>query len=224
MSGQFNETDLANVWQPLKPFVYSTIEKGGHNDYMPTIKIGVQNKNSEYCLIMADALMRSQGMETKLTALFDFMEASHGLTKGADGKWIGTPNTDGIDTIQFDSTVKVGKTGVMDINDKKIKDGANKGTPVQPYTYKEIMDMFNSLAGKVNGDYNDMWVHKIPFDDYAIQQETPTHFLEHEQQQGSQDRILIWADMPDVDSNGKANMITVNRKPMTVAEAKKQYF
>ena len=224
MSGEFNELDLANVWQPLKPFVYSTIEKDGHNDFMPVIKIGVQNKNSEYCLIMADALMRSQGMETKLTALFDFMEASHGLTKGVDGKWTGTPNTDGIDTIQFDSTVKVGKTGVMDINDKKIKDGANKGTPVQPYTYKEIMDMFNSLAGKVNGDYNDMWVHKIPFDDYAIQQETPTHFLEHEQQQGSQDRILIWADMPDVDSNGKANMITVNLKPMTVAEAKKQYF
>ena len=224
MSGQFNELDLANVWQPLKPFVYSTIEKDGHNDYMPTIKIGVQNKNSEYCLIMADALMRSQGMQTKLTALFDFMEASHGLVKGADGKWTGTPNINGIDTIQFDSTVKVGKTGVMDINDKKVKEGANKGTPVQPYTYKEIMDMFNSLAGKVGNDYNDMWVHTIPFDDYAIQQETPTHFLEHEQQQGSQDRILIWADMPDVDENGKTNMITVNGKPMTVAEAKSKYF
>lgn len=220
MSGEFNEQDLANVWQPLKPFVYSTIEKDGHNDFMPVIKIGVQNKNSEYCLIMADALMRSQGMETKLTALFDFMEASHGLTKGADGKWTGTPNTDGIDTIQFDSTVKVGKTGVVDINDKKDKNH----NPIKAYTYKEIMDLFNKVGTKTDGKYNDMWVHEIPFDDYAIQQETPTHFLEHEQQQGSQDRILIWADMPDVDSNGKANMITVNDKPMTVAEAKKQYF
>ena len=106
LKGDFNIGDLDSAMQVIKPFVYSQISQDGHNPYIPNLKMGVQNKNSEFTLVIADALMRGQGIDNKLSALYDIMEESQGLVKDKNGNWSGTPNGKGIDTIQFESTVK----------------------------------------------------------------------------------------------------------------------
>jgi len=42
--------------QPLKPFVYSNTEKQSVGR-LSTLKVGMQNKNSEYLLLMMDAIL-----------------------------------------------------------------------------------------------------------------------------------------------------------------------
>lgn len=75
-SGNFHVNDLGVVWQPFKPFVYSQIRKSSGAETMSEIKVPVQNKNSEYLIILADALMRGGNKTNKLTTIFDFMENS----------------------------------------------------------------------------------------------------------------------------------------------------
>ncbi len=216
LKGDFTLKDLNGKWQPLKPFLYSQIEKDGHNPYLPKLKVGVQNKDSEYLLVMADALMRGQGVQSKLTALFDVMEESQGM-KIVGNTLQGEANTKGIDTIQFESTVKTGLMGALDINN---------------LSYDEIKELFKKKMYNADGSYNMDNVHELPFEDYSLQQEIPKHF-QGEQQQGSQDRALVVADMPDMDEAGNVNKVVIYEedeygrrvaKEITVAEAKKNYY
>lgn len=219
LRGEFSDEDLTVAWQPLKPFVYTQIQKNGHSDFMPKLKVGVQNKNSEYLLIIADALMRSQGIDSRLSAIYDAMEESQGLKKDANGKWSGTPNMRGIDTIQFESTVKAGLTGVIDINH------LNK---------EQILDVFRKAAAvDAQGNYNPDYVHELPFEDYSLQQEVPAHFRDHTQGHGSQDRILTITDMPNTNAAGEVNYVTVYEENnsgkrvanrISVEEAKQRYY
>lgn len=191
-SGNFNVNDLGVVWQPLKPFVYSQISKSTGVSKMSEIKVPIQNKNSEYMLLMADALMRGANKNSTLRAIFDFMEDSH-KEVDENGKPIeGTYRQDGIDTVQFESAVKSGLMGVIDINNK---------------SYKEIKKILESKAYYSNNKqaskdnkmdrYNDQFVHTIPFSDYGIQQEVPAHLVDHMQAMGSQIRILSISDISD---------------------------
>jgi len=68
-------------------------------------KTPLQDKNSEYLIILAEALARGSGKRSKLVAICDFMEKT---AKFGDGK-------QGIDTVHFASVNKVGKSGVIDI-------------------------------------------------------------------------------------------------------------
>lgn len=198
LSGDFSAEDLDVLWQPLKPFVYSQIEKKGYNPYMPTLKMSVQQKNSEYCLILADALMRSVGEQSTLTAIFDFMEESHK-----------TNPEKGIDTIMFNSAVKTGLMGVIDINDSNLSHDA-------------VVNYLKDMSGMNQGEYDDRYVHTIPFEDYSIQQYNPAHF-EGEQQMGSQNRVLVFADMPN-EIDGVEQKIVVDGKEVSVKQAKINYF
>lgn len=198
LSGDFTAEDLDVMWQPLKPFVYSQIEKRGFNPYMPTLKMGVQQKNSEYCIILADALMRSAGVDSKLTAIFDFMEESHKQNP-----------MKGIDTIMFNSAVKTGLMGTLDINDPNLSHDA-------------VVNYLKDMSGMNQGEYDDRYVHTIPFEDYSIQQYNPAHF-EGEQQMGSQNRVLVFADMPN-EIDGKEQRIVVDGKEVSVKDAKIAYF
>lgn len=198
--GDFNVNDLGIVWQPLKPFVYSQIRKPGGSDALSELKVPVQNKNSEYLLLLADALMRGGKKQSKLAAIFDFMEES--AYDGRETKFNpktntyevikeGTYNGKGIDTVQFESSVKSGKSGVVNIN--KVE------------SYEEIKSILNE-ATYINSDrtassdnnndrYNVNYIHTIPFEDYGIQQEVPAHLEDHEQLMGSQMRILSISDI-----------------------------
>ena len=201
LEADYDNSDLSIVWQPLKPFGYSQIGINGYNETMPKIKMGVQNKNSEYLLLKADAILRAGGIKSKLTAMFDIMEES---AKRFPGR--------GIDAIQFESTVKTGKRGVIDINSLDY-DGVKKAFSDRMY---------------INGQYNTDYVQEYPFEDYGIQQEVPAHF-KSAQQHGSQVRILVAADFANTDSNGNPNYIKVKNdkgqyEDVTVEQAKQTYF
>ena len=207
IKGDFSVDDLSVLWQPLKPFVYSQIGKTNNTDlYMPKIKMGVQNKNSEFVLIIADALTRAAGIKgSPLSAIYDVMEESARRNYGK-----------GIDTIQFESAVKTGLTGAIDINGLDYSG------------VKNTLEGAIYLDGDVSKDYNEAYVHALPFEDYAIQQENPSHFT-GSQQQGSQDRILTLTDISNVSASGQENTVTVNfgdNKPetITVREAKDKYY
>ena len=210
--------DILDVlWQPLKPFVYTQIEKPGYNSILSTIKVPVQNKNSEYVLIMADALMRRAGIPNKLMAIYDFMEESQHNEAGE-------LNGVGIDTIQFMSAVNSGCLGVLDLNDIRDKNGNVTHYKTEEEIKQELGKAYTiSESGEV--EYNIDYVHEIPFEDYIIQQNVPSHFASHEQAHGSQDRILTFADIADIDpKTGETNYLEIDGKKVSVKEAKANYF
>ena len=174
-SGNWKGEDLDVVWQPLKPFVYSQIRKNTGANTMKEIKVSVQNKNSEYLLLMADALLRGDQSKNKLLAIYDFMEES----AYTNGKY----NARGIDTIQFDTAVKAGLMGVIDINN-----------------IDNVEDIKQALKNAVYSDdtmsgYDNEFVHEIPYEDYSIQQEVPAHLMDNQQLFGTQLRILSISDI-----------------------------
>lgn len=185
IKGDYTFTDLKSAFQPLKPFVYTQIEHntGVEDGGLPSVKMGVQNKNSEYLLIMANAITQNEdtGMPNYLRAIYQVMEDSHKGIIDEKGELI--PRVDGIDTVQFESTVKTGKTGLIDITEAESTDEA-----------VELLE--NALyEDKDNHQYNTTYVQELNFEDYCIQQEVPEHFKDHEQQQGSQIRMIVPSDL-----------------------------
>ena len=209
--GNFTVEDLGIVWQPLKPFIYSQMGKTTGSDIMTEIKVPMQVKDSEYMLLLADALMRGGGKQSKLTALFDFMEdTAYDGRISQDGKIVngqeGTYNRVGIDTIAFVSTSKFGSAGVVDINDEAIKHYRETVEGAQDMSDYDIMKAILNDAAFYNeshtadadnnmGRYDDRFVHEVPFEDYSLQQEVPAHLRDHEQPMGSQIRILSISDI-----------------------------
>lgn len=115
--GDWNMDDLNTIWQTLKPFVYTQIDSsdgiGGR------MKVPHQNKNSEFALLyayvaVATGSSRDGHIQTKtsgkLKAMADFMEKNN------------------IDVIQFQSAVKAGNQGDINLNmsHKKLKEWAEK--------------------------------------------------------------------------------------------------
>lgn len=115
--GDWNMNDLNTIWQTLKPFVYTQIDSsdgiGGR------MKVPHQNKNSEFALLyayvaVATGSSRDGHIQTKtsgkLKAMADFMENNN------------------IDVIQFQSAVKAGNQGDINLNmsHKKLKEWAKK--------------------------------------------------------------------------------------------------
>lgn len=173
-SGNFNISDVELLIQPSKPF-NSAWEKVSTDGPMGFIKRSVQHKNSEYTLIIADALL-GQNSDTTLRAILDVMEES------AEDN--GVYNGKGIDTIMFGSCVKVGRSQEIDLNGKS------------PNEVREILRNSIYRGGAVNSNnYNTNFVHETLFEDYMIQQEVPAHFVDHEQLFGSQFRILSVSDI-----------------------------
>lgn len=213
--GNYNYNDLQTAFQPLKPFVYGQIEKpsidSNRNDIarpLNKLKVPVQFKNSEYLLIMADAILQNEdtGKPNLLRAIYEVMEES-----------AENDNTRGIDTIQFESTCKSGLMAPIDI--KQFYDAENG----EFLAKKEITDrIYNS-----DGTYSSTYVYEVPFENYAIQQEVPEHFKNHEQAHGSQIRYIIPSDLESVDSDG--NPVTYNyfdrgeEKHLNREEFRKEY-
>lgn len=173
------------LWQPLKSFVYSLIPVNGYNQAMPVIPKGLQIKYSEYCIVLAGAMLKKLGVKSQLGVLYDIMEDSykeHSLS--------------GLDAVVYESAVKVGIQNVIpdtDLNtlEKNIKDRI----------YKE------------DGTYNNDYVQTIDFTDCGIQQEVPGHWNDHTDKQyktemGSQLRVIPITNVPNgayvTDSKGKS--------------------
>lgn len=164
-SGTWNAEDFNIIWQTKKPFVYSQIGKEtGINGY-ENIKVPVQHKNSEFLLLAVNKPIGGVlGKSDKLRAINEFMEENN------------------IDVVQFESAVKVGKQGVIDLN--------------SVHSFNETKEYLKNATIK-NGIENPNVVHKISYEHYGIQTLTPEHSTDAAQSVGTQIRKLIAADMPD---------------------------
>lgn len=231
--GDYNYNDLSVAFQPLKPFVYSQIEKssGVANAPLDKLRVPVQNKNSEYLLIMADAILQNEntGRPNLLRAIYEVMEESH---YDEDGNY----KTDGIDTVQFESTVKSGLMGRINLN-KYVNDanGEAKAKAVMkaclyeatPKTVQEVNPETGELEDVVintkTGKYSQTYVQELPFEDYCLQQEVPEHFKNHEQVHGSQLRYIVVSELATKDSFGDDATYEVEGRKVSADEFKAEY-
>jgi len=194
-NGDYTLSDLEVAFQPLKPFIYGHVQKSMGVAKAPITQIPVpfQAKNAEYLLIMADALTRDEdtGRPNLLRAIFNIMEESERRFP-----------TQGIDTVGFNSTIKSGEQGAIDLTEYVTMEGGEAGA----YKLMESLIFQDAKADDLtNYNYND-YVHKIDYDNYALQQEVPAHFREHEQVELSQLRMNIPADLDFYNFDGEVNL------------------
>lgn len=230
--GVYTYSDLKIAFQPLKPFVYSQIEKDsnvrnpeGEQGILESLKVPVQYKNSEYLLIMADALLRGEntGKPNLLRAIYDVMEESH---FDEDGNYV----TNGIDTTQFESTVKSGLMGAIDINNlvNNPNGEAIAKAIMEANLYKTTTkEVLNNRTGEVESveevSYNDTFVDTVPFEDYCLQQEVPEHFKDHEQAFGSQLRGVIVSDLETLNQDNTPVLYNIESRKVTAGEFIKEF-
>ena len=215
-SGKANLSDIKVAFQPLKPTVFSHAVKnvGTKNSTMNNLKVPIYYKNSEYLLIMADAILRGEntGKPNLLRALFDVMEESH-FTTDKNGKRV--YKTDGIDTIIFESGVKSGLGGQVSLND--LVYSANGEALAKERLEASI---YNS-----DGRYNTDTVDVMAFEDYCLQQEVPEHFKDHAQVFGSQLRYIGISELESIDATGEAVKYHIGKdaEGKTAQELKEEY-
>lgn len=207
MKGNFDISNMNLLMQPLKPFVYTQIPKSTGESTLGMMPVPIQNKNSEYALMLSYAIMKGAGVDgSRISAIYDFMEESaydgRELKNGVvQNKKEGTYNGRGIDTIQFESAVKSGLQGVININDDAIDDyrkiSGNENMTEYDIVKNILKNSTYTTTANNKVEYNTSYVHEIPFEDYGEQQAVPDHFQDHEQPMGSQIRILDVADIED---------------------------
>lgn len=211
--GEATYDELNTAFQPLKPFVYghTTKSSGVEDAPLDKLKVGVQNKNSEYLLIMADAILQGEntGRPNLLRAIFEVMEES---SMGTDDKGNEIYRNDGIDTVQFDSTVKAGLTGAIDLNDFINTENG------EALAKQAIMDAIYK-----DGQYNEETVHELSYEDYCLQQEVPEHFKNHEQAHGSQIRYIIPSELETTNYLGEPVTYKCEGRDLTAEEFKAEY-
>lgn len=198
LKGEYTYTDLETAFQPLKPFVYSKLTKdmGVDNAPIHSMQVPFQAKNAEYLLIMADAILKGEKLSRPnlLRAVYRVMEDSERLMP-----------TKGIDTVQFESSIKSGLQGKMNIYQFMDMEGGEDAayTFMMNQIFKEETD---ATGERVYKNYNtDTFVHETSFEDYCLQQEVPEHFKEHSQAHGSQIRMITPSDLDlfTTDENGQ---------------------
>lgn len=180
-NGDWNIKDFNIIWQTKKPYVYTQVNNNSGIEGHTGIKTPVQHKNSEFLLLaMHELIAGPLGRSGKLKAINKFMEDNQ------------------IDVVQFESTTKVGKQGVIDLNDVN--------------TEADVIQRLKDATGIGFGNENPNVVHKISYEDYGIQTATPEHAIDAVQLVGTQIRKLITADISD------DTIIEVDGKKMTKKE------
>lgn len=178
--GKWDVSDFNIIWQTKKPYVYTQVNNMSGIEGHSGIKTPVQHKNSEFLLLAMHQLIAGPlGKSSKLRAINEFMEENQ------------------IDVIQFESTTKVGKQGVIDLNNV--------------HDLKSVKETLRNATTQ-DGIENPNVVHKINYEDYGIQVATPEHSIDAVQLVGTQIRKLITADIADT------AVINVGGKSMTKKE------
>ena len=203
MSGEYNHKDTVALTQVIKDFVFSHLTESSRVDApIKTLKIPFQNKNSEYLITLAGAIL--QGEKTSrpnlLKVLNRVMEESayDGREYDAEGNVInqGTYNGKGIDVVQFKSAVKVGAENTLNLEQFE-KMGVEEGEEAAyAYLMANIYKTDNQRAIVRNPDmYQDNTVRKYSYEHWCVQQNIEDHFMNHEQLDGSQKRAIMRADL-----------------------------
>lgn len=218
--GEWDMADFNVVWQTIKPFVFSQIDKP--NGIGGRMKVPHQNKNSEFLLLSSFAMIANRMSKSpKMRALNRFMEDNQ------------------IDVSQFESAVKAGGQGIIDISvsESKVQKVINEGSvtvkgkeySLEAKSFRDIKKHFDRLLdnGKLGqeeynnimnyfepseqevynmleratkdeaGNFKEEVVHEIPYGDYVVQQPTPEHLFDVSAVFGSQFRNLLISDMPE---------------------------
>lgn len=188
--GKYRPDSLSKPFQIQKPFAYTHVMKNMNVEDAPISMMYVpfMAKNSEYMLVMADALIREEELvngkmsrPNLLRAVFRVMEESYDADPAK-----------GIDTIQFESAIKLGKQGAIDLHQFADMEGGEEAA----YTYLKEHIYLKNEDGTYSNEYDtDNYVQEYSYDDYAIQQEVPAHFKDHSQIQASQERVNVIADL-----------------------------
>lgn len=134
-NGEWTYDDFLVVWSTLKPFVFSITSKQVTKDSKDgEMLVPHQNKNSEFLLMaMYDLFAGATKNSATMRGLSRFMEDFQ------------------IDVAQYESAVKCGGQGIIDINYsvdtvKKILDGSIKSIDgIGNQRFKEIVDAINNL-------------------------------------------------------------------------------
>ena len=177
--------DFNILWQSIKPFTFSQVFVDSQVEGYGSIKVPVQHKTAEYLLLaIYEKIAQNLNKSPMLTSMGEFMEKN------------------GIDLVLFESAVKVGSQGKIQL-------------PIDG-TKEDYDNAFNS-AFNADGTINNQVVHEISFEDFGIITRNPEHLYDHDDVIGSQFRRLIDADLPD---NAK---FTVGGKQYTKNEIHELY-
>lgn len=169
---RWSARDFTVLWNTRKPYLYTQTNQSNQVDE-GQIRVPTQNKNSEMILLtnaifgqILGGKKTKEDKGNKLSAIADFMKKYE------------------IDVVQFESTVKDGKQGVVNINDVE--------------SYDDVMRVLEESTGVASGMANPNYIHEFDYNDYGIQTATPEHGIDKEQLVGTQIRRLIGADIdPD---------------------------
>lgn len=165
-NGNWDYADFDTIWQTKKPYVYTQVNNTSGVANHTGIKTPVQHKNSEFLLLAMHELVAGPLKKSgKLAAINQFMEENN------------------IDVVQFESTTKVGKQGVINLEKVSSK--------------KDVLDCLGKVTGIAYGNENPNIVHRVSYEDYGIQTATPEHVIDAVQLVGTQIRKLITADISD---------------------------
>lgn len=183
-NGTWSSEDYWNIFEVIKPFVSSFNWDVSHvNDSLPenerdpqydSIKVPVQHKNSEFVLLaMYEVLSGVLKSSPMLIGLNKFME-DHG-----------------IDKVQFETAVKEGSQGVVDL----------AGIPDKTDT-KSVQEYLEQVTGLTVGkqayEGNPEVVHSTPFDDYGRSANLKEHMLTVGKSSGGTQLLqCIMEDLPD---------------------------
>lgn len=130
-NGEWNREDFDVIYQTIKPFAYSVIER--NDGFGGTILVPQQHKNSEICaLMMYDLIANGLNNSPFYKAVSRFMEDN----RDAEGNHL-------VDMIQFESAGKVGNQGVVNVsfNPNKVMDAIENGITVGGHEYEFITAM-----------------------------------------------------------------------------------
>ena len=175
-NGTFDFDDFNSIFNTIKPFCYSqrpvasqvvyTNESTNETVEYGNLKVPIQIKDSEVVLLaMYSTLVSPLNKSERLVGLNKFMDDND------------------IDIVVFESGVKAGGQGIIDINN--------------------VENTYEALKNTVftNGEKNPFYIHNISTEDFGIQVETPDHLVDVEQLIGSQIKKLIQGDI-DVNNIG----------------------
>lgn len=166
MDNKWTASDFLVLWNTRKPYLYT--QKNQPDGMGGIMKVPTQHKNSEF-LLLTGAMFGQILHSSKLQALNDFMVKNN------------------IDSAMFESAVKDGLQGTINLNDAT--------------NYASAMAVLEN-ATRLNGKENSNVVHEFDYNDYGIQTSTPEHGIDKVQLVGTQIRRLISSDMnPNRDPN-----------------------
>ena len=166
MNNKWTASDFLVLWNTRKPYLYT--QKNQPDGIGGIMKVPTQHKNSEF-LLLTGAMFGQILHSSKLQALNDFMVKNN------------------IDSAMFESAVKDGLQGTINLNDAT--------------NYASAMAVLENVT-RLNGKENPNVVHEFDYNDYGIQTSTPEHGIDKVQLVGTQIRRLISSDMnPNRDPN-----------------------